>query len=165
MPLPPSFTSLYRLTLRALSASVSHESRRVRQLRALWRPVFDGHARLLHRLEKAEEPEGDRLRRQTELWESQRRSSSAPTPHHHLLPCEPRSSSAPFSRGVGGNKWIGRYRCCSPQPRPSGRRTPSRGTSPRCGLAISTGTVALDRPSAGTRHSHRVTLIIRLNPR
>jgi hypothetical protein len=44
MSLPPWFTSLYRLTLRSVSASALHQPRAVRSLRRLWRPVFEDAA-------------------------------------------------------------------------------------------------------------------------
>lgn len=43
--LHPSFTSLYRLFLRTVSASVLHQPRAVADLRALWRPVFKDAAK------------------------------------------------------------------------------------------------------------------------
>ncbi|KAF8312209.1 hypothetical protein DL93DRAFT_1325060 [Clavulina sp. PMI_390] len=41
MSLPPSFRSLYRITLRALSASVAHHRAAARNMRRLYRPTFD----------------------------------------------------------------------------------------------------------------------------
>ena len=45
--LPPSFTSLYRLFLRTSSTSVLHQNAARKQLRQLFRPVFDAAARVV----------------------------------------------------------------------------------------------------------------------
>ncbi len=62
MPLPSRLTSLYRLTLRAASASVKHHAGATRNLRALYRPVFEDAAKVAKDLvwstERSEELEG-----------------------------------------------------------------------------------------------------------
>lgn len=40
-PLPPEFKSLYRLFLRTVSAAVLHHPQATRNLRRLWRPIFE----------------------------------------------------------------------------------------------------------------------------
>ena len=54
MVLPPSFTSLYRLFLRTASASVLHHRAATRNLRALWRPLFEGGAKAIRQLQQLE---------------------------------------------------------------------------------------------------------------
>ncbi|CCM02966.1 uncharacterized protein FIBRA_05081 [Fibroporia radiculosa] len=49
--LPKAFTSLYRLFLRTLAASVLNKRSAAQRLRELWRPTFSGAAQVLHRLE------------------------------------------------------------------------------------------------------------------
>ena len=49
--LPSVFTSLYRLFLRTSSASVLHHKGATRNLRSLWRPTFDGAARVMYQLQ------------------------------------------------------------------------------------------------------------------
>lgn len=61
MVLPHSFTSLYRLFLRTASASVLHHRAATRNLRALWRPVFEGGANATKQLQQLE---GDDVARQ-----------------------------------------------------------------------------------------------------
>ncbi|KAF8634668.1 hypothetical protein AX15_000769 [Amanita polypyramis BW_CC] len=54
---PPEFTSLYRLFLRTVSAAVLHHPQARRNLRRLWRPVFEAGARVTkqyHDTHKAE---------------------------------------------------------------------------------------------------------------
>lgn len=50
--LPAEFRSLYRLFLRANSASVLHHSPSKVQLNRLWRPVFDEAALKIHMLQR-----------------------------------------------------------------------------------------------------------------
>lgn len=64
--LPPTFTSLYRLFLRATSASFLHQARSTRQLRRLWRPVFDGAACVL--VKSQSEHPGSLERQKLEEW-------------------------------------------------------------------------------------------------
>ncbi|KAI0629710.1 hypothetical protein C8Q77DRAFT_303951 [Trametes polyzona] len=50
-PLPSTFRSLYRLFLRAASASVLAHPKATADLRKLWRPVFDNAAKTIRQLE------------------------------------------------------------------------------------------------------------------
>lgn len=50
MALPPEFTSLYRLFLRATSATVLHSGPATRGLRRLYRPSFQAAALTIKRL-------------------------------------------------------------------------------------------------------------------
>jgi hypothetical protein len=52
LPLPESFTSLYRLFLRAASASVLHHPPAVRNVRSLWRPAFEDGVRAIRYIER-----------------------------------------------------------------------------------------------------------------
>ncbi|KAH7921026.1 hypothetical protein BV22DRAFT_1020178 [Leucogyrophana mollusca] len=69
--LPPSFTSLYRLLLRASSASVLQKPSATRSLRALWRPTFEHAAQVICALQhNTENPtERDKLRTWLDIWE------------------------------------------------------------------------------------------------
>ena len=49
--LPPSFTSSYRLFLRASSASVLHHRAATRYVRILWKPTFREAAVVIHKLQ------------------------------------------------------------------------------------------------------------------
>ncbi|KAF8504646.1 hypothetical protein F5888DRAFT_1799329 [Russula emetica] len=49
--LPPSFTSSYRLFLRASSASVLHHRVATRYVRTLWKPTFREAAVVIHKLQ------------------------------------------------------------------------------------------------------------------
>ncbi|THH15066.1 hypothetical protein EW146_g5359 [Bondarzewia mesenterica] len=49
--LPPTFTSVYRLFLRASSASVLHHKTATRHLRLLWRPTFREAAKVIRKLQ------------------------------------------------------------------------------------------------------------------
>ncbi|KAJ3749179.1 hypothetical protein DFH05DRAFT_1390683 [Lentinula detonsa] len=73
MPLlPSSFTSLYRLFLRTSSASVLHQSLAVRNIRALWRPIFSDAAHVIEKLQaKPCEREQELLRNWLRNWETQ----------------------------------------------------------------------------------------------
>jgi hypothetical protein len=62
--LPPSFTSLYRLFLRASSASVLHQNAARKQLRRLFRPVFDAAARVVGDLQSNQLSRSERTRRE-----------------------------------------------------------------------------------------------------
>ncbi|KAJ6593212.1 hypothetical protein B0H19DRAFT_14565 [Mycena capillaripes] len=53
MPLPPSFTSLYRLFLRTTAASVLHQNKSTKSLRKLWRPAFEDAARVTLQLQSS----------------------------------------------------------------------------------------------------------------
>ncbi|KAI0310106.1 hypothetical protein OF83DRAFT_1071082 [Amylostereum chailletii] len=69
--LPPSFTSLYRLFLRASSASVLHHYAAKRHLRQLWRPTFDAAARVIQEGGRAGTTEaGERRRKWLQAWEA-----------------------------------------------------------------------------------------------
>ena len=68
--LPATFTSLYRLFLRASSASVLHHTVATRNLRRLWRPTFDGAATVAKRLHVSQDvTERSRLRDWLNTWE------------------------------------------------------------------------------------------------
>ncbi|KAF9222461.1 hypothetical protein BS17DRAFT_881244 [Gyrodon lividus] len=71
--LPPSFTSLYRLVLRATSASVLHHSTARKNLCKLWRPTFDGGAQVVRELQSYQLPQSERIRRERLLSIFQRR--------------------------------------------------------------------------------------------
>lgn len=49
--LPPSLTSLYRIFLRTISASVLHQPRSTRSIRYLYRPEFEAAANVIHKLQ------------------------------------------------------------------------------------------------------------------
>ncbi|KZT03931.1 uncharacterized protein LAESUDRAFT_738068 [Laetiporus sulphureus 93-53] len=70
--LPPTFTSLYRLFLRSTAASVLYKRPAVKRLRQAWRPVFEGAARIVRRLQDGptSESERNKLQRWYSLWES-----------------------------------------------------------------------------------------------
>ncbi|KZT22522.1 hypothetical protein NEOLEDRAFT_1097724 [Neolentinus lepideus HHB14362 ss-1] len=54
IPLPPHFTSLYRLCLRATSASVLHQSFATKTLRTLVKPSFREAAKIIRQLQDAQ---------------------------------------------------------------------------------------------------------------
>lgn len=54
MVLPPEFTSLYRVFLRATSTSVLHNGPATRSLRRLYRPTFEAAACAIHNLESSQ---------------------------------------------------------------------------------------------------------------
>ncbi|KAN0081455.1 hypothetical protein V8E55_009079 [Tylopilus felleus] len=60
--LPPSFISLYRLFLRASSASVLHQNEARKQLRRLFRPVFDAAAQVVKDLHSNQLSPSKRIR-------------------------------------------------------------------------------------------------------
>ncbi|KAI9568911.1 hypothetical protein HD554DRAFT_687120 [Boletus coccyginus] len=62
--LPSSFTSLYRLFLRAGSASVLHQKAARKQLRWLFRPIFDVAARVVGDLQSNQLSRSERVRRE-----------------------------------------------------------------------------------------------------
>ncbi|KAF9267470.1 hypothetical protein L218DRAFT_855372 [Marasmius fiardii PR-910] len=64
----PTFTSLYRLLLRTVSASVLHHKLATRNLRQLWRPVFDDAAHAMRELEKANDTGNLSKSRQLQEW-------------------------------------------------------------------------------------------------
>ncbi|KAI9508391.1 hypothetical protein F5148DRAFT_1197020 [Russula earlei] len=69
--LPPSFTSLYRLFLRASSVSVLHHRAATRRVRTLWKPTFRDAAVVIHNLQSPtlETAEKERLEKWHRLWE------------------------------------------------------------------------------------------------
>lgn len=69
--LPPSFTSSYRLFLRASSASVLHHRVGTRYIRALWKPTFREAAAVIHKLQSPtlEISEKEQLEKWRCLWE------------------------------------------------------------------------------------------------
>ena len=74
--LPTSFTSLYRLFLRASSASVLHQNASRKQLRQLFRPVFDAAAQVVGDLQNNQLSPSERMRREHFLNTFQQRSTS-----------------------------------------------------------------------------------------
>ncbi|KAJ7647714.1 hypothetical protein FB45DRAFT_206925, partial [Roridomyces roridus] len=66
-PLPPDFTSLYRLFLRTSAASVLHQPRATRYLRKLWRPTFEDAARATSQLQNQSHNRNE-LERWLESW-------------------------------------------------------------------------------------------------
>jgi hypothetical protein len=68
--LPPSFTSFYRLFLRATSAAVLNHPKSTRALRRVWRPTFHGAAEVIHRLQSCSQrsPEHKNLESWLKLW-------------------------------------------------------------------------------------------------
>jgi hypothetical protein len=71
--LPPTFTSLYRLLLRATSASVLHHTSATRGLRQLWRPTFREASKVFRRLndESCEKTEREKSLEWLRVWERQ----------------------------------------------------------------------------------------------
>lgn len=69
--LPPTFRSLYRLVLRATSASVLHHTAATRSLRALWKPTFHGATDVIRRLQSgaADVAEQQKLENWLMIWE------------------------------------------------------------------------------------------------
>lgn len=69
--LPSSFTSLYRLFIRASSASVLHHRAATRNLRKLWKPTFREAAVVIHKLQSPtlEISERERLEEWRSVWE------------------------------------------------------------------------------------------------
>ncbi|KZO94464.1 hypothetical protein CALVIDRAFT_538920 [Calocera viscosa TUFC12733] len=57
MPLPARFTSLYRITLRATTASVRHNVAATRNIRALYKPEFEEAAKVVKELESQAGPD------------------------------------------------------------------------------------------------------------
>lgn len=74
--LPPSFTSLYRLFLRASSASVLHQNASRKQLRRLFRPVFDAAARVVGDLQSNQLSRSERMNLEHFLNTFNQRSAS-----------------------------------------------------------------------------------------
>jgi hypothetical protein len=64
--LPPSFTSSYRLFLRASSASVLHHRTATRHVRTLWKPTFREAAVVIRKLQSP--TLGTSEREQLEKW-------------------------------------------------------------------------------------------------
>lgn len=73
--LPSSFTSLYRLFLRASSASVLHQNTARKQLRRLLRPVFDAAACVVRDLQNNRLSHLERIRHERFLNTFQQRSA------------------------------------------------------------------------------------------
>lgn len=73
--LPASFTSLYRLFLRASSASVLHQNAARKQLRSLYRPLFDAAAQVVKDLQSNHFSHLERMRRERFLNTFQQRSA------------------------------------------------------------------------------------------
>lgn len=70
--LPFTFTGVYRLFLRATSASVLHHNVAKKQLRSLWRPHFREAAKILHTLQDRKLSAYERTRREGWMvkWEN-----------------------------------------------------------------------------------------------
>ncbi|KZT72434.1 hypothetical protein DAEQUDRAFT_743803 [Daedalea quercina L-15889] len=70
--LPAEFTSLYRLFLRAIGASVMNKAYPTKRLRRIWRPSFDSAARVIHRLQGTSLDANERLTLQQwySAWEA-----------------------------------------------------------------------------------------------
>ena len=69
--LPPSFTSLYRLFLRASSASVLHHRAATRHIQTLWKPTFREAAVVVIKLQSPNlgTTENERLEKWRSRWE------------------------------------------------------------------------------------------------
>jgi hypothetical protein len=69
--LPSTFTSLYRTFLRTQSASVLHHKVAKRNLRKLWRPVFDDAIVVVKKLQNgaSDNADGERLEKWLRTWE------------------------------------------------------------------------------------------------
>lgn len=69
--LPPSFTSLYRLFLRASSAAVLHHRAATRNIRTLWKPTFRDAAVVTRKLQSPTlgSSEKEQLERWCRQWE------------------------------------------------------------------------------------------------
>jgi hypothetical protein len=70
--LPSTFTGLYRLFLRMSSASVLHQRQAKKNLRKLWRPVFDDAAVVINKLQNdsVNTTERDALGNWLKVWEA-----------------------------------------------------------------------------------------------
>lgn len=68
-PLPPEFKSLYRLFLRTVSAAVLHHPQATRNLRRLWRPVFNAGAYVTKQLKQSKVPQRPLLGKWLKQWE------------------------------------------------------------------------------------------------
>ncbi|KZP13021.1 hypothetical protein FIBSPDRAFT_869774 [Athelia psychrophila] len=64
--LPPSLTSLYRIFLRTISASVLHQSRSTRSIRRLYRPEFEAAVNVIHTLQVETLDSAERVK--SESW-------------------------------------------------------------------------------------------------
>ena len=77
--LPPTFTSLYRLFLRTTSAAVQQQSAGSRNLRKLWKPVFQTAARAVKRLDdrpQSDDAEQQQVRMWLDAWERRSKAQS-----------------------------------------------------------------------------------------
>ncbi|PFH45601.1 hypothetical protein AMATHDRAFT_158607 [Amanita thiersii Skay4041] len=61
-----NFRSLYRLFLRSVSASVLHHPQATRNLRRLWRPIFESGSRVMRELDNF--PAGSKEYEQRQQW-------------------------------------------------------------------------------------------------
>lgn len=77
--LPSTFKALYRLVLRASSASVLHQPTAKRNLFKLWRPTFDEAAQVIRNLQSHELNLVERREHEELLASLQRRSCVNPS--------------------------------------------------------------------------------------
>ncbi|KAI0785844.1 hypothetical protein C8Q75DRAFT_312049 [Abortiporus biennis] len=69
-PLPPAFTSLYRIFLRSISAAVLHTPRATRSIRQLYRQSFAEAASVIRRLQSCpESQEATQLEQWLTVWQ------------------------------------------------------------------------------------------------
>jgi hypothetical protein len=96
--LPPSFTSSYRLFLRASSASVLHHRAATRYVRTLWKPTFREAAVVIHKLQSPTLgiSEKEQLEKWRGLWE---------------LSSEFKVDILPQSSNFDFCQWTGPFRC------------------------------------------------------
>ena len=66
--LPPAFTSLYRLFLRAVKSSVLQNPAHTRHLRSLYRPTFEQAVKVIRELENGH-TEQEPLRKWLDDWQ------------------------------------------------------------------------------------------------
>lgn len=88
-PLPPTFTSVYRLFLRASSAAVLHHKVATRHLRLLWRPTFREAARVIRTLQDPALGADERAHRERWLarWDTTGESFHPRSPPPPPPPC------------------------------------------------------------------------------
>lgn len=89
-PLPPSLTSLYRIFLRTISASVLHQSRSTRTIRRLYRPEFEAAANVARKLqvEKLKSAERVKLESWLEVWNARSAKNYLPFNCGLIMPCD-----------------------------------------------------------------------------
>ena len=83
--LPPTFTSLYRLFLRTTSAAVLHHPNSKRNLRRLWRPIFNTAASVIDQIQQ-DSPERQKLEHWFRIWNTRStKSTYSPFPNLTLI--------------------------------------------------------------------------------